>query len=52
MAEPRRILPLAVRQQIKELRSDGATVREVAKRLDINRNTASKYGRNNCRTNR
>lgn len=50
MAKPRVILPLAVRQTIRELRADGKTVREVARQLDINRNTASKYGRNNCRT--
>lgn len=45
MALPGRILPLAMRQSIKELRSNGATVREVAKALSVNRNTACKYGR-------
>lgn len=50
MALPGRILPLNTRQSIKDMRANGITVREVAKTLGINRNTASKYGRNNLRT--
>lgn len=45
MAQPGRILPLATRQAIKEMRREGVTVREVAKALEVNRNTACKYGR-------
>lgn len=45
MAKPGSILPLAIRQTIKAMRAGGATVREVARVLSVNRNTASKYGR-------
>lgn len=45
MAAQGRILPLSMRQTIKDLRANGTTVREVARMLGINRNTASKYGR-------
>lgn len=45
MAKPGSLLPLAIRETIKALRAKGVTVREVAKTLGVNRNTASKYGR-------
>ena len=45
MAQQGKILPIATRQAIKEMRANGETVRTVAQSLQINRNTACKYGR-------